>query len=100
MGKFYQVNASTGAGTLLGDGGVGLQPVIAGDGTLYGFSAVNMYSIDLSNGALTFIRTTPDPTNLGVFFDGTPVLPEPSTLSLLATGMFVCISLAVWRKDR
>jgi hypothetical protein len=77
----------------------GLQAVIEGDGTLYGFHGVNMYSIDLSNGALTFIRKTPDPTNLGVFFDGTPVLtPEPITLSLLVTSMFAYSSLATWRK--
>jgi len=103
-GNLYSINASTGAGTLIGptDFGItqlGLQAVIAGDGTLYGFHGANMYSIDLSNGALTFIRKTPDPTNLGVFFDGTPVLtPEPSTLNLLVTSMFVCMSLALWRK--
>jgi hypothetical protein len=104
LGNLYSINASTGAGTLIGPTDFGttqldLQAVIEGDGTLYGFHGANMYSIDLNTGALTFIRTTPDPTNLGVFFDGTPVLtPEPSALSLLATSMFVFISLAAWRK--
>ena len=103
-GNLYLMNPSTGAGTLIGPTDFGitqlnLQAVIAGDGTLYGFHNANMFSIDLSTGALTFIRTTPDPTNLGIFFDGTPVLtPEPSTLSLLLMSMFVCMSLAAWRK--
>jgi hypothetical protein len=103
-GNLYSVNASTGAGTLIGPTDFGttqlrLQAVIAGDGTLYGFNGLDMYSIDLNNGALTFIRKTPDPIDLGVFFDGTPVLTaEPPALSLLATSMFVFISLAVWRR--
>lgn len=104
FGNLYLINPTTGAGTLIGptDFGttqLGLQAVIAGDGTLYGFHGVNMFSIDVNTGALTFIRKTPDPVDLGVFFDGTPVLtPEPATLSLLAMSMFVCISLAAWRK--
>ena len=101
-GNLYLVNATTGAGTLIGptDFGttqLGLQAVIAGDGTLYGFHGANMFSIDLSSGALTFIRTTP--SGVGNFFDGTPVLtPEPATLSLLASAMFVILSLVAWRK--
>jgi hypothetical protein len=103
-GNLYSINASTGAVTLIGptDFGttqLGLQAVIAGDGTLYGFHGLDMYSIDLNSGALTFIRTTP--SGVGKFFDGTPVLtPEPSTLSLLASAMFVLIGLTAWKKIR
>jgi PEP-CTERM motif len=87
-GNFYQVNTSTGAGTLLGNSGTQLQALLAGDGNLYGFAGTSMYSIDLTNGALTFIRNTP--AVLGNFDDGTPVLatstPEPGTLVMLGTG--------------
>jgi len=87
-GNFYQINTSTGAGTLLGNSGAQLQALLAGDGNLYGFSGTNMYSINLTDGALTFVRSTPGV--LGNFDDGTPVLtsstPEPSTLALLGSG--------------
>jgi PEP-CTERM motif-containing protein len=63
--------------------------MIAGEGTLYGFSGTSMYSIDLSDGALTFVRSTP--SGLGNFEGGTPVLtsstPEPSAALLLGTGI-------------
>jgi Domain of unknown function (DUF4394) len=101
--NFYEINQTTGAATLLGNSGAALQALIAGDGTLYGFAGFNIYSINLSNGALTFVGTTPGA--LGEFLDGTPVLttssvPEPATLILLASAMFVFIGLTAWKKVR
>lgn len=102
FGNLYSINESTGAGTLIGptvfDGTqLGLQAIIAADGTLYGFHGAKMFSIDVSTGELTFIRKTPDPIDLGIFFDGTLVqVPEPSALGLWSTG--ILIGLAAWRK--
>jgi hypothetical protein len=85
-GDFYQINTSTGAATLIGSNGMQLQALLAGDGNLYGFSGLNMYSINLTNGDLSFLRTTP--AEVGIFYDGTPVLtPEPGTLVMLGSGL-------------
>ncbi len=92
-GYFFQLDPSTGAGTLLGYSGQELQSLIPGDGNLYGFSGTNMYSIDLTDGALTFVRNTP--SALGNFEAGTPVLasatPEPGTLVMLGSGLLAAV---------
>lgn len=97
-GYFYQVNTSTGEATLLGHSGEQMQGLMDGDGNLYGFSGTSMYSINLSNGALTFVRDTP--SALGNFESGTPVLtnstPEPGTLVLL--GSSVLAAAGVFRR--
>ncbi len=90
-GNFYEIDPSTGAGTLLGNSGAQLQALVAADGALYGFAGASMYSINLTNGQLTFIRDTP--ATLGFFDDGTPVraaatsTPEPAAAFLLLGGL-------------
>jgi hypothetical protein len=93
--NFYRINPITGVGTFIGATGQQIQGLIAGDGGLYGFAGLSMYSIDLATGALTFVRDTP--SALGDFDAGAEVLtptttsPEPASAFLLPFGFaLVC----------
>ena len=66
-----------------------MQSIVAADGNLYGFSGDNMYSIDLTNGAATFIRATPGEFESEVVAFSGSAAPEPSTLLMGASALLM-----------
>lgn len=100
-GNLYDVNATTGSASKIGSFGVGnMQSIAAADGALYGFGGSAMYSIDLADGAATFIRNTPGTfESEATVFGSFQSTPEPSTL-LLGLGTLLGFGTLRYRKSR
>jgi hypothetical protein len=100
----YSVNPNTAAATFIGPFGFGLQ-IFAGvfsNGTLYGFDFFgNIYTINTTNGALTFVASYQNNGLQGAQIDAAALapVPEPATITLLGIGM---ASMAVygWRRRK
>jgi len=102
-GNFYSINPNTGAGSLIGSfgNGVQLQSIVEADGKLYGFDGNAMYSVNLSTGAATFVQDTP--VGVGNFDAETPGAPISSTPEpASAVGLVICLALiaAQFRRRR
>jgi hypothetical protein len=101
-GYFYQINPLTGAATLLGYNGDQMQGLVGADGGVYGFAGNEMFSLNLTSGAATFVMDTP--AGVGNFETGTEVpnvtTPEPATLVNLAVGLLLFATLVLWFKPQ
>ncbi len=89
-GYFGEINPSTGLGSEIGYNGIQMQGLVAADGGVYGFSGNEMYSINLTTGAATFLMDTP--SGIGNIETGTEVpsavtTPEPGSLLSLLLGL-------------
>jgi hypothetical protein len=84
----YQIDPSSGLGTLIGTTDLGIGAVAGVDGTYYAFNDMTgqIEGLNLANGSTSFISNF-DPA-AGVIQGAVPVpTPEPSSLSLFGTGL-------------
>jgi hypothetical protein len=84
----YQIDPSTGLGTLVGPTDLGIGAVTGVNGAYYAFNdlAGQIGSLDLTNGSTNFVSNF-DPA-AGVIQGASPVpTPEPSSLALFGTGL-------------
>jgi hypothetical protein len=86
-GSFFRVETTTGASTLVGNTGQGIN-LFAGSfvgSTLYGFNGSNnaILTIDPTTAAATQVATTALPSGYAVFASAAPLaVPEPASLAL------------------
>ena len=84
----YQIDPSSGLGTLVGTTNLGIGAVVGVDGTYYAFNDMTgqIEGLNLANGSTNFISNF-DPA-AGVIQGAVPVpTPEPSSLALFGTGL-------------
>jgi hypothetical protein len=84
----YQIDPSSGLGTLIGTTDLGIGAVAGVDGTYYAFNDMTgqIEGLNLANGSTSFISNF-DPA-AGVIQGAVPVpTPEPSSLALFGTGL-------------
>jgi hypothetical protein len=102
--QLYQVNPATGAATAVGSG-LGLSngnllTLVAADGTLYGIgtapnSGNGIYTIDTTTGIASFTGVSSASDIL--INAAAPMVPEPSTLTLLLTSTVALVGLGYQR---
>jgi hypothetical protein len=81
----YQINPTTGAGTLIGPTAFGIDAALQVNGTVYAFtSADEVVSLNVANGSTSFV-TNYDPSAMDV--TGASPTPEPALFGLLGIGI-------------
>jgi hypothetical protein len=104
-GSFYRVDTTTGASTLVGNTGQGIN-LFAGSfvgSTLYGFNGSNnaILTIDPATAATTQVATATLPSGYAVFAAAAPLaVPKPASLALGVIGGLTVLTCRLYNRRR